>query len=265
MSRLTREAVAAAVRRQLMAGHEPERLIAAANWKMNHTGTEADAFLQDFRKPKTEAEMWIAPPAVLLERMHRWISRRSLPISLAAQDIHDQAGGAYTGSLSAAQVKEAGAAGVLLGHSERRAAGDTAEAIREKASRASEEGLTVFHCIGETEDVFEAGGTLEMLTAQLDESMHLPGGNLIIAYEPVWAIGTGRTADEAAITAVHAHIHAIRPDVPILYGGSVKPDGAAAISAIPHVSGALIGGAGLEAASYTDIIREMDQGRRGSR
>jgi triosephosphate isomerase len=174
-------------------------------------------------------------------------------IAVAAQNVHWEHEGAYTGEISAPMLREIGAYGAIVGHSERRQCfGETDETIGKRAHAALQEGLFVIACVGETEEERERGDTEDVLRRQL--SVLEPDDNLVVAYEPVWAIGTGRTATPELAQDAHAFIKSLL-DAPVLYGGSVKPDNAPELLAQPAVDGALVGGASLELESFTAICR----------
>ena len=241
--------------------------LAAGNWKMNGLAAalaEVSALIAAHPTPK--CEMLLCPPATLLAQMN-WAARGS-HLKLGGQDCHANPSGAHTGDISAAMLKDAGAGYVILGHSERRADhGETNLQVKAKAEAAIAANLTAMVCLGETEAQRDAGQTLALCGAQLQGS--LPAGataaNLVIAYEPVWAIGTGRTPTLAQIAEVHGHLraelvkalgqegHGVR----ILYGGSVKPSNAAEIFAVDYVDGALVGGASLKAADFGAIVAAL--------
>ena len=237
------------------------RRIAAGNWKMNGTGTDLSEIAAMAAGAPDGIELILAPPATLLSRAaaHR--------VTLAAQDCHAAEAGAHTGDLSAAMLREAGAAAVILGHSERRADhGESDAAVRAKVEAARAAGLTAIVCVGETLDQRDAGTALATVRAQLDGS--LPDGctsaDTVVAYEPVWAIGTGRVAEPAQIEEVHAALRAALSErfdggaeIALLYGGSVKAANAAEIFAAPSVDGALVGGASLRAADFLPIARAL--------
>ena len=243
------------------------RKLAAGNWKMNGLAAslaEVQALIA--AHPTPACDMLLCPPATLLAQMN-WAARGS-NLRLGGQDCHPDASGAHTGDISAAMLKDAGATCVILGHSERRADhGETDALIRAKAQAALTAGLIPIVCVGETEAQRDAGQTLAVIVAQLDGSV--PDGataaTLVVAYEPVWAIGTGRTATIPQIAEVHAflrnrlttRIGAEAAGVRLLYGGSVKPSNAAEIFAVPHVDGALVGGASLKAADFGAIVAEL--------
>ncbi|RMF75442.1 MAG: triose-phosphate isomerase [Alphaproteobacteria bacterium] len=194
-------------------------------------------------------------------------------ILLGGQDCHTQPQGAHTGDVSAVMVKDAGADLVILGHSERRRDhGETSALVRAKQEAALAAGLQCIVCVGETWAEREAGGAERVVLRQLAESLAAGADarNTVIAYEPVWAIGTGHSASPADIAAMHAAIREAlagmgpeREAMAVLYGGSVKPDNAAAIFACEHVDGALVGGASLKAESFTAIIDAWVARRRG--
>ena len=210
-----------------------------------------------------DIDVLICPPATLLAQAR--YATRDTTLALGGQDCHAAVSGAHTGDISAKMLKEAGAAYVILGHSERRADhGETDADVRAKAGAATAQGLTAIVCIGETLADREAGNTLTLLSAQLANSVPdaATGADTVVAYEPVWAIGTGRTATTDQIAEVHAHLRAELTarfgnegaDFRLLYGGSVKVANAASIFAVPDVDGALVGGASLKAEDFRPII-----------
>ena len=224
------------------------------NWKMNGlraAGAELRAMgagLGDAR-----AEVVICPPATLLASLAD--DAEAAGIGLGGQDCHAEASGAHTGDVSAEMLADAGAAWCIVGHSERRA--DHAETdadVRAKAGAALRAGLTPIVCVGETREEREAGRAEAAVRGQLAGS--LPGSGFVVAYEPVWAIGTGLVPTGDDITAMHAAMRdAVGPGVRLLYGGSVKPANAGAILALPEVGGALVGGASLKADDLLGIVR----------
>lgn len=244
------------------------RKLAAGNWKMNGDGAslaEIDALLS--AHPAPGVDILICPPATLIERMARRIAGG--PVAVGGQTCHTAASGAHTGDISAAMLAEAGASHVILGHSERRADhGESNETIRAQAEAALAAGLHVILCVGETEAERDADVTLEVVGGQLAGSIPdgVTGATLTVAYEPVWAIGTGRVPEIAQIAQVHDAIRAALVDrfgpeggaMSILYGGSVKPGNAAEIFAIANVDGALVGGASLKAADFSGIIAALE-------
>ena len=250
-----------------MAGVKRKPLV-AGNWKMNGLKAEArelKAMIKAAGKaPGYGCELMICPPATLIAGFSE-IARGST-LKVGGQDCHAKAGGAHTGDLSAEMLKDAGAKAVIVGHSERRQDhGETDAVVRAKAEAVRRAGLLAIICIGETLAEREKKKTLEVVGRQLLGSV--PDGavaaNTVIAYEPVWAIGTGRTPTLEEIQAVHAAIRGQLADrfgpegasIRILYGGSVKPDNAGAILPLPDVDGALVGGASLKAVDFMAIAK----------
>ena len=241
--------------------------LAAGNWKMNGMAASlAEIGALTAAHPSPACEMLLCPPATLLAQMN-WAAKGTA-LALGGQDCHQDASGAHTGDVSAAMLRDAGASYVILGHSERRADhGETDALVLAKAGAAGAAGLVPVICIGETEAQRDAGTTLAVIGGQLDGSVPptATAATLVLAYEPVWAIGTGRTPTIAQIAEVHAflrdrltaHIGAEAAGVRILYGGSVKPSNAAEIFAVPHVDGALVGGASLKAADFGAIVAAL--------
>jgi triosephosphate isomerase len=214
-----------------------------------------------------KADVMIAPPATLIAPFAAALG--SAPLLLAGQDCHAQPGGAHTGDIAAEMLKDAGASAVILGHSERRADhGETSAEIRAKAEGAHRAGLIAVVCIGETQGERAAGLTLNVVSRQLKASLPKgsTGANTVVAYEPVWAIGTGLTPTPSDIAAVHSAIRGNLVSVfgdegariRILYGGSVKPENAAALMAVPEVNGALVGGASIKASDFLAIVRAYE-------
>ena len=244
------------------------RPLIAGNWKMNGLKldglTLAQAVAQDVGKPgAVGCELLVCPPATLVMTIAHVLVGSS--VGLGGQDCHAKVSGAHTGDISAAMLRDAGAAYVIVGHSERRTDhGESDAQVLAKAQAAQAAGLTAIICIGETEAQYVAGQTLDVLSRQIAGSV--PDGAkaaaTVVAYEPVWAIGTGRTPTNDEIAAAHAHIRkdlakrtADAAAVRLLYGGSVKPSNAAEILRLPDVDGALVGGASLIAADFAAIAR----------
>ena len=244
------------------------RKLAAGNWKMNGTAadlSEIETLLRDH--PAPGCEILICPPATLLDRMARLCADR--PVAVGGQDCHAEASGAHTGDVSAAMLAEAGAQFVILGHSERRADhGETDADVAAKVEAALAAGLSVIVCIGETLDQREAGRTLEVVGEQLARSVprDVAAARLVVAYEPVWAIGTGKVPTIEQIAEVHGFLRQRLVErfsgesagVRLLYGGSVKASNAAEIFAVPDVDGALVGGASLKAEDFSGIIAALE-------
>ena len=241
------------------------RPLVAGNWKMNglkRSATELDAMIAGAGPAAATVELMVCPPAPLITGFVE--AARGSPVAIGAQDCHAEAAGAYTGDISAEMLADAGAVAVIVGHSERRSLHHETDAlVRAKALAARRAGLTAILCIGETREEREAGRALAVVTGQLDGSVPegAEPGNLLLAYEPVWAIGTGLTPTPADVAEMHAAIRqrlvarfgptaaAIR----ILYGGSVKAANAAELMAVSDVDGALVGGASLKAAEFLAI------------
>jgi triosephosphate isomerase (TIM) len=241
-----------------------QRPYIVGNWKMHGTrAMVAEARAIDRAAERLiKVEVALAPPATLIQA----IRKEAGLIGVGAQDCHAAEGGAHTGDISAAMVKDAGAGFVIVGHSERRADhGETDADVRAKAQAALAVSINVIVCVGETEAQRDAGQAEEVVAAQLDAS--LPRGEHVldrvtVAYEPVWAIGTGRTPTAADVSAMHRAIRAQllaiygpgAESVRILYGGSVKAENAAELLAADEVGGALVGGASLTAESFVGIV-----------
>jgi triosephosphate isomerase len=248
------------------------RPLVAGNWKMNGMKAslaEAAAVRDALAGPLASvgADVMLAPPASLIAGFSAAVAGSSL--LFAGQDCHAKSAGAHTGDIAAEMLKDAGASAVILGHSERRADhGETSDEVKAKAEAAHRAGLTAIVCIGETQGERSAGLTLSVVARQLKASLPKTARaeNLVIAYEPVWAIGTGQTPTPADVATVHA---AIRADlvqllgiegqrVRILYGGSVKPENVASLMSVENVNGALVGGASLKASDFLAIVRAYE-------
>jgi triosephosphate isomerase len=235
------------------------RQMIAGNWKMNGALKDVADYVAALTDRPDHVDLAVFPPFPLLERFAALLAGTG--IALGAQDCHATPSGAHTGDVAAGMIAECGATHVILGHSERRENhGETNAEICAKVETALAAGLVPVVCVGETEAERDAGEAADVVKTQLRHS--LPAGfNGLVAYEPVWAIGTGRTPSEADVTAMHATIRAALtaqfpetgPTTLILYGGSVKPGNAAALLALPEVGGALVGGASLAAADFLAI------------
>ncbi len=241
------------------------RPLIAGNWKMNGLSSslvELDRLCTLVTANAGGPDIAVCPPATLLASVGAWIAGKGLGgrIATGGQDCHPKASGANTGDIAAAMLKDAGATYCIVGHSERRADhGETDALVAAKAQAAIAAGLVAIVCVGETLEQRDAGATLDIVRRQLAGSVPEGGDaeNLVVAYEPVWAIGTGRTPTPADVAAVHQAMRdllAPRGAVRLLYGGSVKPDNARELMAVAHVDGALVGGASLKAADFWPII-----------
>ncbi len=233
------------------------RKLIAGNWKMNglrHSLDQVSSLMQKVGKaPK--ADILICPPALLLMEMARMT--KDSPIMVGGQDCHWKESGAHTGEISAQMLANAGASHVIVGHSERRAdCGENSKTVRHKAEAALAAGLIPIICVGETLAQREAGEAASVVRDQVEQSMPTQSkGEIVIAYEPVWAIGTGKVASAADIAEIHALLREqVGPGIRLLYGGSVKLGNAAEILHIENVDGALVGGASLTAEDFFGII-----------
>ncbi|MEW6668881.1 MAG: triose-phosphate isomerase [Thermodesulfobacteriota bacterium] len=244
----------------------------AGNWKMNLNVREAVSLVKAVAEAMAGAEnveVLVAPPFTLLAAVRETL--QGTGIYLGAQNMHWEKGGAYTGEICPAMLLEAGCSHVILGHSERRSLfGETSDMVNRKAAAAVLAGLIPIVCIGETLQERERGRTFEVVSVQLEESLRSFRGeqamprSTLLAYEPVWAIGTGRTATPQQAQEVHGFVRQwmakalggeTAERVRILYGGSVKPDNIADLMAMPDIDGALVGGASLKAESFVPIVR----------
>ena len=236
----------------------PNRKLVAGNWKMNGSAANIAEIVRIASAVPSGVDCALCVPATLIER-----AARAVPgFAIGAQDVHAEAQGAFTGDVSAALLHDAGASIVIVGHSERRDAHREDDMlVRAKAMAALAAGLRVILCVGESLGVREAGDAIATVSAQLDASLP-PSPVEAVAYEPIWAIGTGRIPSLDDIAAMHAALRgrliAAYGDaglgVRLLYGGSVKPGNAAAIFAVADVDGALVGGASLTAADFLPIV-----------
>jgi triosephosphate isomerase len=243
------------------------RPLIAGNWKMNGlraSAAELARIIAGAGELAERLDLTVCPPATLLAGFAE--QARGTPVGIGAQDCHAEASGAFTGDVAAEMIKDAGASAVIVGHSERRTTHKETDAdVRAKALAAWRAGLVAIVCIGETRAEREAGQTIAVVGRQIDGS--LPEGatadNTVIAYEPVWAIGTGLTPTPADVAEVHAFIRKRLAEragkagegIRILYGGSVKPSNAAELLGIANVNGALVGGASLKAEDFLGIAR----------
>jgi triosephosphate isomerase (TIM) len=242
------------------------RPLIAGNWKMNGLKAslaEFEAMLAGAAKVAATADLLVCPPATLIAAFAEK-SRGSKMLAIGAQDCHPKASGANTGDISAEMLGDAGASAIIVGHSERRADhGESDVLVRQKAEAVWRAGLTAIVCVGETQHQRDAGQTLDICRGQLNLSLpdKATSGNLVVAYEPVWAIGTGLTPTVADVEQIHrfirdsltARFNDEGARIRILYGGSVKPSNAAELMAVANVNGALVGGASLKAADFLAI------------
>ena len=227
-------------------------MLIAGNWKMYKGPAEAAEFCLGLREQELDGvDVVVCPPYVSLAVAVQLLA--GTEIAVAAQNVHWQDEGAYTGEVSARMLREVGVYGTIVGHSERRQyVGETDETVVRRVHTALQAGLFVIACVGESEEERETGRTEEVLRRQL--SVLEPDDNLVVAYEPVWAIGTGKTATPETAQQTHAFIKSLL-NVPVLYGGSVKPENAAELLTQADIDGALVGGASLDLESFTSICR----------
>ncbi len=244
-------------------------MIIAGNWKMNMDRASAQKLAEDLSGQaammKDYAQMIVFPPAVLIDTVIA--SRADQNLQVGGQDCHAHPSGAHTGDISAPMLADAGCGWVLAGHSERRSDHhESNEDVAAKAKAGLAAGLKVIICVGETLEERQAGKANDVVAAQIQGSMpaDIPHDGFAIAYEPVWAIGTGQVASVADVEAMHDHIRQVLmardagyAKVDILYGGSVKPDNASALLALENVGGALVGGASLKAEDFIAIARSV--------
>jgi triosephosphate isomerase (TIM) len=228
-------------------------MLIAGNWKMFKGPVEAGTFCRELREADLpdDVDVVVCPPYVSLEVAVQTLA--GTEVGVFAQNCHWELEGAFTGEVSAPMLRELGVYGALIGHSERRQwFGETDESVARRVRTALEQGLHVIACVGESEAEREAGETGVVLRRQV--GVLEADENLVIAYEPVWAIGTGKTATPEMAEQAHETIKSLL-DLPVLYGGSVKPENAAELMAQPAVDGALVGGASLDIESFAAICR----------
>lgn len=239
------------------------------NWKMNHNTASIKEFFSTLTiKKDVKVHAWLAPQALHLSTLLNNIQSSDLPMQVGAQNICDQESGAFTGEIATAAVKDLGASFTLVGHSERRSIyQESDDTLNKKVHQALKNGLKVIFCVGETLEEREAGQTPDVVKIQLIEGLEgitkEQAQNIIVAYEPVWAIGTGKVATAEEADDVHQFIRSVAAkdlgflaeDLIILYGGSVKPENAESLLSKPHIDGALVGGASLKGASYGELVQ----------
>ncbi|MBT8140373.1 MAG: triose-phosphate isomerase [Gammaproteobacteria bacterium] len=241
--------------------------IVVGNWKLNGSRALCEEFALGLGKflsrESIVGELAICPPAVYIDSLSSAMVINEVNVAVGAQNVAAQEKGAFTGEMSAAMIKEAGGSYAIVGHSERRAMfGDTDELVATKAAQVVAAGITPIICVGEELAVREAGNHLEFVGQQVSAALsQAQSATLIVAYEPVWAIGTGNTANAAQVQEMHEHIRKVASAsvnaelTPILYGGSVNPSNAAELLGLPDVDGALVGGASLELEKFIAIAK----------
>jgi triosephosphate isomerase len=236
------------------------KIVIAGNWKMYKTQAEATEFLQGFmpelEKTPEDREVVICPPFTALDAISR--SLHGSLVQLGAQNIHWEDNGAFTGEVAGSMLSEIGVRYVIVGHSERRQYfGETDESVNKRLLSAQRHGLIPILCVGETKQQRDAGETESIITNQLEKDLvNVDQQRLVIAYEPIWAIGTGDTCESSEANRVIGLIRSqlSNADVTIQYGGSVKPDNIDEIMAQPEIDGALVGGASLQPASFARLV-----------
>jgi triosephosphate isomerase (TIM) len=233
-------------------------MLIAGNWKMYKGPSEAAEFCAALAEALADldgVDVAVCPPFISLAPAVQALA--GTEIAVAAQNVHWEQEGAFTGEVSAPMLRELGVYGAIVGHSDRRQYfGETDEAVAKRARAALDAGLSVIACVGETEEERERGETEDVLRRQV--SVLEADDSLVVAYEPVWAIGTGKTATPEIAQEAHAFVKSLL-DVPVLYGGSVKPENADELLAQPDVDGALVGGASLEVESFAGICRSASR------
>jgi len=245
-----------------------------ANWKMNKTLAESAEFFQDL-KCSTDVSVVVCPPTQLLYPSHLFIKQSGKPIGIGGQNVHWAEKGAYTGETSTTMLKDVGCEYVIIGHSERRQYSyEDDHVVNKKVKQVLKSGLTPIICIGETVEEKNSMRTEQVLTTQLFGALKdVNSYDFIIAYEPVWAIGTGRSATAELAQETHAYIRTVlkqilgqaaADSISILYGGSVNESNAAEYSAMPDIDGVLVGGASLTAQSFDEIIKVFAKGEQNS-
>lgn len=244
--------------------------MAAANWKMNLTPETASALARSVKQAAPDisgVEFVLCPPAVYISSVAQIV--QNSPVSVGGQDLYWEAEGAFTGAISGSMLRHLGCRYCIVGHSERRQLfKETDEEVKQKVIAAHRTGLIPIFCVGETRPLRESGRTREIVSTQLRKGLEgvslQDGADLVIAYEPIWAIGTGLTATPAQAEEVHQFIRELvcelfgsnpAQNIRILYGGSVKPENIQGLMAEPNIDGALIGGASLKGDSYLAIAR----------
>ncbi len=247
------------------------RCFVCGNWKMNKTASEAATLVRDLRGAvsmvRDRVEIAVAPPFTAIERTAKAVEGSN--IAVAAQNCHAEGSGAFTGEISAEMLKDLGVAYVILGHSERRQLfHETDDGVNKKVHAVLKAGMLPIVCVGETLAEREAGKTLDVVSTQVRGCLKgfsaAEGARFVVAYEPVWAIGTGKTATSRQAQEVHQHIRGLLTElwggdsagqVRIQYGGSVKPDNAAELLSQADIDGALVGGASLKVADFAAIVK----------
>jgi triosephosphate isomerase (TIM) len=241
------------------------KTVIAANWKMNMNLETAGSLLAELAEESYSDTVVVCPPYPYLYPMNLLLQQTQSNIQLGAQNVHEMDKGAHTGDISADMLNDVGCEYVIIGHSERRMIGESDEQVNAKVLKTLEKGLTPIVCIGETAQQYEQGLTNEVVASQIQTALSSVTDieKLVIAYEPVWAIGTGKSATAQQAQEVHEYIRStlehshgmLADDVPILYGGSVKANNAKEYASMKDIDGVLVGGASLKADEFKAIIQ----------
>jgi triosephosphate isomerase (TIM) len=265
IEQIVRQVVTNSLQNTNLVNVEKIKPVVVANWKMNMTLDSISKFANDFSNESVPVEVVICPPAPYLYVLNAWQIKLNATYSLGAQNVHSEKAGAFTGDISAAQLLDVGCQYVIIGHSERRAIGESNEFIHQKVKQALATGLIPILCVGETEEERKLGKTNSIVEEQVLSALQNINdiSKVIIAYEPVWAIGTGQSAVPEQAQEVHQFIRSVlikhfgvnASRLPILYGGSAKPDNAKDYSAMSDIDGLLVGGASLKADDFKKIIQ----------
>ncbi|WP_442597240.1 triose-phosphate isomerase [Neobacillus sp. D3-1R] len=264
IEKMVRQAVTSSLSNQLVT-NEKIKPIVVANWKMNMNLDSISEFVYDFSKTNVPVDVVICPPAPYLYVLNGWQIKLNALFSIGAQNVHSESKGAFTGDVSAEQLVDVGCEYVIIGHSERRAIGETNSFIHQKVKHALNTGLIPILCVGESEEERKQQKTNVVVEEQILSALQniQDISRVIIAYEPVWAIGTGQSAAPEQAQEVHHFIRSVLSKhfgvtagrTPILYGGSAKPENAKEFSAMADINGLLVGGASLKAGDFSKIIQ----------
>ncbi len=245
------------------------------NWKMNMLSNDAKQFFTSFNYTKKNNEAWLAPTYTTLASAIELKNFNALDIKIGAQNVHWEKNGAFTGEISAEMLQELGASFVIVGHSDRRQNNaDTNETVGKRAKAAIDAGLKAIVCVGETKEEYESGQSAQIVKKQVTESLEPINSpeNLILAYEPIWAIGTGLAATAQIASSIHSEIRNVLVDkygkagkeTKILYGGSTKPENIEELVRQENIDGALVGGASLKPESFLEMIKITEDINKGA-
>jgi triosephosphate isomerase (TIM) len=265
IEKIVRQVVTHAIQESHLVNSENIKPVVVANWKMNMNLDSLSKFAKDFSAENVPVDVVICPPAPYLYVLNALKMKFNATYAIGAQNVHSEKSGAFTGDVSADQLLDVGCEYVIIGHSERRAIGESNEFIHLKVKQALTAGLIPILCVGETEEERKLGKTKSVVKEQVLSSLQSLNdiSKVIIAYEPVWAIGTGQSAVPEQAQEVHQFIRSVLIEhfgvkaskLPILYGGSAKPDNAKDYSLMSDIDGLLVGGASLKATDFQKIIQ----------